>query len=129
MWFCFTLFVLLYFPGIVIYYTLYPPPFPRVCAPVYAPSSCEPITDSSLPHSGKIVLKNQKAKYQITTPAGVLANTENVVLKVHYNIQPWVGLLTWSWFPESDFGGWKKMKGGMSKAFSFPALKAKKAAA
>jgi signal peptidase complex subunit 3 len=63
----------------------------------------------------------------------VLANTENVVLTVHYNIQPWVGMLTWTpkiggWGPMGEFGYWKRMKGGVSKAFSFPPLKAKKAA-
>lgn len=69
-------------------------------------------------------LRNQKPKYQITAPSGELANTDNVVLKVHYNVQPWVGMLTWT--PQMEFGGWKKMKGGVSKAFRFPALKVKK---
>lgn len=49
-----------------------------------------------------------------------------MVLKVHYNVQPWVGVLTWT--PQVEFGGWKKIKGGASKVFRFPALKAKKAA-
>jgi signal peptidase complex subunit 3 len=72
---------------------------------------------------GKIELKNEKAKYQITTPSGKLAETEDVTLKVHYNVQPWVGVLTWT--PEADAGRWKKMKGGVSKNFSFPAVKKK----
>ncbi len=73
---------------------------------------------------GKLELKNQKAKYQITAPTGKLAETENVVLKVHYNVQPWVGILTWT--PQIEFGGWKKIKGGVSKAFKLPPLKVKK---
>jgi signal peptidase complex subunit 3 len=47
-----------------------------------------------------------------------------VVLKVHYNVQPWVGVLTWT--PQLEFGAWKKLKGGKSKIFKFPALKVKK---
>ncbi|KUJ17271.1 signal peptidase 22 kDa subunit [Mollisia scopiformis] len=78
------------------------------------------------PSRGKINLKNQKAKYQITAPGGRLAEKNDVVLKVHYNIQPWVGVLTWT--PQIEFGKWKMMKGGVSKLFNFPALKVKKAA-
>ena len=76
---------------------------------------------------GKLELRNQKAKYQITAPNGKLANTDDVVLKVHYNVQPWVGALTWT--PQVEFGSWKKLKGGVSKVFKFPALKVKKKAA
>ena len=72
---------------------------------------------------GKIELKNQKPKYQITAPSGKLAETEDVVLKVHYNVQPWVGVLTWT--PQIEFGKWKKVKGGVSKLFNMPALKPK----
>lgn len=71
-------------------------------------------------------LKNQKPKYQITSPTGKLAETSDVVLKLHYNVQPWVGLLTWT--PQMEFGRWRKLKGGMSKVFSLPALKVKKEA-
>jgi signal peptidase complex subunit 3 len=73
---------------------------------------------------GKLELKNQKAKYQITAPTGKVAETDNVVLKVHYNVQPWVGILTWT--PQVEFGRWKKVKGGVSKMFKLPALKVKK---
>jgi signal peptidase complex subunit 3 len=73
---------------------------------------------------GKINLKNQKAKYQITAPSGKIAEQTDVVLKVHYNVQPWVGLLTWT--PQIEFGKWKLMKGGMSKLFNLPAVKVKK---
>lgn len=52
-----------------------------------------------------------------------MAETDDVVLKVHYNVQPWVGVLTWT--PEMEFGSWKKIKGGVSKVFRLPALKKK----
>jgi signal peptidase complex subunit 3 len=52
-----------------------------------------------------------------------LAETDNVVLKLHYNVQPWVGVLTWT--PQIEFAKWKMVKGGVSKVFSLPALKKK----
>ncbi|ESZ90170.1 hypothetical protein SBOR_9444 [Sclerotinia borealis F-4128] len=76
------------------------------------------------PSRGILKLKNQKAKYQITQPSGKLASTEGVVLKVHYNVQPWVGALTWT--PQIEFLRWNKVKGGVSKVFGLPALKEKK---
>jgi len=76
------------------------------------------------PSRGLINLKNQKAKYQITAPNGKVAETSDVVLKVHYNVQPWVGVLTWT--PQVEFARWRKVKGGISKAFSLPPLKKKK---
>ncbi|CAD6500367.1 BgTH12-07544 [Blumeria graminis f. sp. triticale] len=74
------------------------------------------------PRRGKLELRNQRAKYHITTPTGRLADTKNVTLRLHYNVQPWIGVLTWT--PSIEFGRWKKMNGGMSKAFKFPAIKA-----
>ncbi|KAH6689569.1 signal peptidase subunit-domain-containing protein [Plectosphaerella plurivora] len=79
------------------------------------------------PSRGKLKLKNQKPKYQITHPTGKIAETDNVKLKLHYNVQPWVGLLTWN--QDIDIGLWKAMKGGVSKVFNFPAIKKKKQAA
>jgi len=76
-----------------------------------------------VPERGLIKLNNQKAKYYITSPSGKLANTENLVLKLHYNVQPWVGVLTWT--PWSSFGRWQVVKGGVSKAFGLPAVKVK----
>ncbi|KAM7194969.1 signal peptidase complex subunit SPC3 [Naviculisporaceae sp. PSN 640] len=76
------------------------------------------------PSRGKLVIKNQKPKYQITHPSGKIAETDNVVLKLHYNVQPWVGLLTWN--QETDFFKWKKLKNGVSKKFTLPAIKVKK---
>ncbi|KAI2623451.1 signal peptidase 22 kDa subunit [Xylaria nigripes] len=72
-------------------------------------------------HRGKLSLKNQRPKYQITHPAGKVAKTEDVTLHVHYNVQPWVGILTWN--QDVDFGLWKRMAQGVSKAFGLPALK------
>jgi signal peptidase complex subunit 3 len=46
-----------------------------------------------------------------------------VKLFVHYNVQPWVGILTWT--PQIEFGKWNLMKGGVSKLFNLPALKKK----
>jgi hypothetical protein len=80
-------------------------------------------TNTLLSNRGLLKLKNQKAKYQITQPGGKLAETEGVVLKVHYNVQPWVGLLTWT--PQVEFGRWKLVKGGVSKVFNLPGLKKK----
>lgn len=68
-------------------------------------------------------MKNQKPKYQITAPTGNVANTENVVLRLHYNVQPWVGILTWT--PQMELLKWKKVKGGVSKVFRLPAIKVK----
>jgi signal peptidase complex subunit 3 len=38
-------------------------------------------------------------------------------------VQPWVGVLTWR--PQIVLGRWALMKGGVSKAFNFPAVKNK----
>lgn len=68
-------------------------------------------------------LKNQKPKYQITHPSGKIAETDNVTLRLHYNVQPWVGMLTWNM--DKDIGYWKSMDGGESEAQTLPALKVK----
>ncbi len=52
-----------------------------------------------------------------------MASTEDVVLRLHYNVQPWVGLLTWN--QNQDIGLWAKMKNGVSKKFELPAIKKK----
>ncbi|KAK8148324.1 Signal peptidase complex subunit [Beauveria asiatica] len=75
------------------------------------------------PNRGKLKLKNQKPKYQITHPSGKIAQTEDVTLKLHYNVQPWVGLLTWN-LPR-DLFLWKTMSGGESDKLALPALKVK----
>jgi len=73
---------------------------------------------------GRITVKNQKPKYAITEPSGKIAERGNVKLHVHYNVQPWVGPLTWS--QSGSYGSWKKMAGGDSEAFTLPGLKKKK---
>ncbi|KAI0969815.1 signal peptidase subunit [Xylaria arbuscula] len=75
------------------------------------------------PNRGKLSLKNQRPKYQITHPTGKVANTDDVTLHVHYNVQPWVGALTWN--QDVDFALWKKMSKGISSAFKLPAVKKK----
>ncbi|ATY59830.1 microsomal signal peptidase subunit (gp23), putative [Cordyceps militaris CM01] len=75
------------------------------------------------PSRGKLKLKNQKPKYQITHPSGKIALTQDVTLKLHYNVQPWVGLLTWN-MPK-DLFLWKTMAGGESNKIALPALKVK----
>ncbi|KAL0259104.1 Signal peptidase complex subunit [Diplodia seriata] len=79
---------------------------------------------------GEFHLKTQRPKYQITDITGKLANRTDVQLELGWNIQPWVGLLTWAdWPPVAKYGGaWKEMAGGKSEQFQFPALKAKKLA-
>jgi signal peptidase complex subunit 3 len=75
------------------------------------------------PSRGLLSLKNQKPKYQITHPTGKIGATEDVVLKLHYNVQPWVGILTWNM--DRDLGRWRRLKNGVSKAFALPAVKVK----
>ncbi|GKT40851.1 microsomal signal peptidase subunit 3 [Colletotrichum spaethianum] len=75
------------------------------------------------PNRGKLRIKNQKPKYQITHPSSKIAEADKVVLKLHYNVQPWVGILTWN--QNQNIGSWKALKGGVSKAFKLPALKVK----
>ncbi|KAI0205408.1 signal peptidase subunit [Astrocystis sublimbata] len=75
------------------------------------------------PNRGKLSLKNQRPKYQITHPSGKLANTDDVTLRVHYNVQPWVGALTWN--QDTTFALWQKMSQGVSKVFALPAVKKK----
>ncbi|KAL2122354.1 hypothetical protein VTJ04DRAFT_2809 [Mycothermus thermophilus] len=75
------------------------------------------------PSRGKLSLKNQRPKYQITHPSGRLAGQEDVVLRLHYNVQPWVGLLTWN--KNSEFWKWKPLKDNVSKKFTLPEVKKK----
>ena len=72
---------------------------------------------------GKLSLKNQRPKYQITHPSSRIAETDGVELRLHYNVQPWVGALTWD--QGRDYGRWKATAGGASDAFALPAIKKK----
>jgi hypothetical protein len=69
-------------------------------------------------------LSNQKPKYVITDVDGVIAEKEGAVLELGWNVQPWVGPLTWS--AGRDWGVWKKLKGGVTKVFDFPEVKGKR---
>lgn len=74
---------------------------------------------------GELHLQNQKPKYQITDITGKLGNRTDVVLELGWNVQPWVGVPTWTnW---KTVGVWKGLEGGRSKAFTFPEVGAKAA--
>lgn len=72
---------------------------------------------------GLLKLKNQKPKYQITHPSGKIGQAEDVKLRLNYNVQPWVGPLTWN--QDETYFKWEAMKGGKSDAFTLPAVKKK----
>ncbi|KAF1928347.1 signal peptidase 22 kDa subunit [Didymella exigua CBS 183.55] len=73
---------------------------------------------------GELHLKAQRPKYQITDITGKLQNRQNVTLELGWNVQPWVGALTWTnW---RTLGVWKGLEGGSSEAFTFPEIGAKK---
>ncbi|KIV86118.1 hypothetical protein PV11_01753 [Exophiala sideris] len=75
---------------------------------------------------GVISLKNQKPKYQITDPTGVLSERGNATLQVGWNIQPWVGAMVWDkGYLGSRVGKWGAGKVGRSEVFTFPQLKGK----
>lgn len=76
---------------------------------------------------GRLNLKNQKPKYQITDPTGKMGERSNVTLQVSWNVQPWVGALVWDkGYFGSRVGSWKAGRGGRSAAFDIPALKGSK---
>ena len=73
---------------------------------------------------GELHLNAQRPKYQITDITGKLQNRGNVTLELGWNVQPWVGALTWTnW---QTLGVWKGLEGGRSEPFEFPAIGAKK---
>lgn len=73
---------------------------------------------------GELHLNNQRPKYQITDITGKLQNRDNVTLELGWNVQPWVGALTWTnW---QTVGVWKGLDGGRSESFEFPEIGAKK---
>jgi hypothetical protein len=76
---------------------------------------------------GMLALKNQKPKYQITDPSGIMSERLNVTLVVGWNVQPWVGALIWDQsLLGNRIGAWKAGKVGRSGAFDFPPLKSSK---
>lgn len=50
-----------------------------------------------------------------------MAERGNATLTLHWNVQPWVGLLTWT--NRKTYGRWEGLKGGESEVFEFPAIK------
>lgn len=93
------------------------------------PKSRKPISSKAPPKAGPapgvISLRNAKPKYQITDISGLIAEKDNVTLEVGWNVQPWVGALTWA-NTEGRFGGkWKALQGGRSQPFDLPPLKGK----
>ncbi|KAJ9499979.1 hypothetical protein H2202_004369 [Exophiala xenobiotica] len=76
---------------------------------------------------GFIALKNQKPKYQITDPTGIISERANATLHLSWNVQPWVGALIWDkGYLGSRVGQWDAGKVGKSEAFNFPPLKSSK---
>jgi len=73
---------------------------------------------------GIIKLDGQRPKYQITDISGKLQNRTDATLELGWNVQPWVGALTW--MNRRDYGAWKGIKGGVSGEFDFPEVGAKK---
>ncbi|KAI9763790.1 MAG: hypothetical protein M1840_009115 [Geoglossum simile] len=73
---------------------------------------------------GRIRLRNAKSKYQITDIGGKMAQRANATLELGWNVQPWVGALTWT--THRQLGSWKALRGGRSQYFDFPELQAKK---
>ncbi|KAG9202525.1 hypothetical protein G6514_004263 [Epicoccum nigrum] len=77
------------------------------------------------PHPlGVFKLDAQRPKYQITDLTGKLQRRANVTLELGWNVQPWVGALTWTnW---EKVGAWEGLEGGRSEPFAFPAIGDKK---
>jgi hypothetical protein len=76
---------------------------------------------------GVLALKNQKPKYQITDPSGIISERSNVTLIVGWNVQPWVGALVWDQsLLGNRVGPWAAGKAGRSEPFDFPPLKGSK---
>ncbi|KAI1932881.1 Signal peptidase complex subunit [Ophidiomyces ophidiicola] len=82
---------------------------------------------------GKIKLRNQRPKYQITDISGSVAERKNASLIVGWNVQPWIGALQWNAGTniENNLAGIftpafiPGAKAGRSKSFNFPPLKGK----
>lgn len=72
---------------------------------------------------GILRLHNQKPKYQITTPWSKIGGYENCTLHLRYNIQPWVGALTWSSPHDRLAGSWKAIDAADSQSFDMPRIK------
>ncbi|KAI9726084.1 MAG: hypothetical protein M1828_002092 [Chrysothrix sp. TS-e1954] len=60
-----------------------------------ARQSAEAFQAAARLHPGILRLTSQRPKYQITDPSGKLARRANASLELAWNIQPWVGALSW----------------------------------
>lgn len=77
---------------------------------------------------GLLKLPGQKPKYQLTSPSARLAGRANATLALNYNIQPWVGALTWAsgTLPPSDahwWSTWQVLGNARTAPFALPARK------
>jgi Signal peptidase subunit len=82
---------------------------------------------TELTKPGVISLKNQKPKYAITDPSGVLSEKFNATLQVSWNVQPWVGALIWDkGYLGQRVASWQPGEVGRSDSFDFPPLKGPK---
>lgn len=87
---------------------------------------------------GRLTLNNQKPKYQITHPSGVISSRPNATLTLSWNVQPWVGPLLWDHGMLEDKNGgsaegswnlpflkhrWRSGAVPRSETFNFPPLK------
>jgi signal peptidase complex subunit 3 len=96
---------------------------PKKSKKAQAASKSKSIDEPAYPR-GELHLQNRRPKYQITDISGKLQNRTDVVLELGWNVQPWVGALTWTnW---EKVGAWEGLKGGRSEKFEFPAIGAKK---
>ncbi|KAF2023614.1 signal peptidase 22 kDa subunit [Setomelanomma holmii] len=87
------------------------------------PKSKSKTVEDLLYPRGELHLDTQRPKYQITDITGKLQNRTDVVLELGWNVQPWVGALTWTnW---EKLGAWQGLKGGKSETFEFPTIGAK----
>lgn len=81
------------------------------------------VKTTALTKPGRVNLKNQRPKYKLTDPTGIVASRQNVTLQLSWNVQPWVGALVWDkGYLGSRVGSWKNGKTGRSKSFDLPAL-------
>lgn len=89
---------------------------------------------------GLLQLPSERPKYQLTSPTLRIASRQNVTLALNYNVQPWVGALTWAsgtlagssadnWISNHWWSSWRSMGGGArTSPFDLPALKNETAA-
>lgn len=92
-------------------------------APKSKASKAKPAAPAPVP-AWDLHLRNQRPKYQITDISGKLQSRRNATLELGWNVQPWVGALTWTnW---QTLGVWKGLEGGRSEPFEFPEIGAKK---